>query len=207
MKRILAGILTILAFALLTGAPAWALTYFGECNPDGSLLGTPSGSNYGGPAYVANINETYTAPGAGVESIVSIGAYLYGISPYSAFSMAVYDSSWNLVCQWSSSYTPTNASAAWYDSAALAGACKVTGGNAYHICCTQANNYTHVGQNSGSVYDWEWASTSYTGGWPGTLPPPGTGGAGGRLIVRVGVTSAWKALPQFMEYYRRMRGQ
>ena len=35
-------------------------TYFGECNTDGSLLGTPAGYDYGGPAWISNTGYLYT---------------------------------------------------------------------------------------------------------------------------------------------------
>lgn len=174
-----------------------ATEYFGECNSDGSIIAAPDGWDYGGPAYVGNIGATYTCPGTGTRNIVSLAIYSKSGGTAGNVRVAIYDSGWDLVCQWDAEMSVADDTPAWREKLAadLTGTKTLTGGENYHLVYSvEVGSYPQFAFQEGSTGDFRYSAVDYTGGFPASLSAPSAGNVGpdgnARIYMRVGVEAA-----------------
>lgn len=170
--------------------------YFGECQSDGSLIGAPAAYEGGANVDIANIAVTYTCPGTGTQNIVSIA--IYGKSAGGAAGnvrCAIYDASWNRICQWNAELSMNSTTAQWWEklAAALTGTLTLTGGTAYKLVFSTDADDPQFAYNTGAGNtDWEYDTNDYTGGFPAAIDAPANAFSNKeRFVMRVGTTPAF----------------
>lgn len=176
-------------------------TYFGECNSDGSLHQSVAGYDYGGPNHIASFNATYQCPGSGTIDITSLGIYARSGGTAGDIRLAIYDTSWNLICQWTNALSVSDDTPAWRDvvAADMTGTKTLTGGTSYRIAYSMATDYPRIGYHTEFLSgDWKYEAGDYSaGGFPASLSEPNDGSTAGRMFVRVGLQDGGAAEPAY----------
>lgn len=168
-----------------------AVQYFGRCNEDGSLLSGYGADFYGDTSGYYNMGVTFTCPGDGDMTVVSLGLYCRMKSGESTgdFRIAIYDAgteTQDLLCQGTAAVTPTT-TAGWFEHVAVS-ECTLTGGTDYHLYFSRDSANIEAAYKVGSAGDYGSNGTDRTGGFPATYYFDGSSSI--NYAVRCGVEGA-----------------
>lgn len=186
-----------------------AVTYFGRCNSDGTLIsGDPTDWQGLTGYWVKSENAAFTCPGTGSQNIVSLSVYARKASGAGGnMRCAIYDTSNNLISQHTAEFI-VDGVAGWYGTAqAVSSVGPLTGGTNYKLIVSCDNSISEWSNYSGGTNgDFSWGANDYTGGFPATRAAGSNTSA--IYLIRCGVEPAAAgglSIPLVMQSYRRRR--